>query len=89
MRDKLEPYTDEVDDELLAKTVQAIPVERRLRGLSLEERLRGLPPEEFLRLFTMEEVAALLSREQIAEVLEIRERLAGKQDSGARPPAKG
>ena len=54
MRDKLEPYTDEVDEELLTKTLQAIPVERRLRGLSFEERLRGLPPEEVLRLLTVE-----------------------------------
>jgi hypothetical protein len=58
-------YLDEVEEELRAAVLQAIPVERRLQGLSPEERVQGLSPEE---------LAAGLSKEQAARLRELLER---------------
>ncbi len=76
-------YLAEVEEDLLTSVLQAIPVEKRLRGLTPEERLRGLPPEEQekilsaipvekrLRGLPPEELAAALSEEQAERLWEL------------------
>jgi hypothetical protein len=54
----------ELEEELQTAVLEAIPVERRLRGLS---------PEEVLRRFTPEQVAGGLSDEQAARLRELLE----------------
>jgi hypothetical protein len=77
-------YMGELEEELQTAVLEAIPVERRLRGLRrrtlapAEERLRGLSPEEVLRRFTPEQVAGGLSDEQAARLRELLERRQGK-----------
>ena len=55
----------EVEEGLLTSVLEAIPVERRLRGLTPEERLHGLAAEE---------VAAGLTEEQAARLRALLER---------------
>jgi hypothetical protein len=59
----------ELEEELQTAVLEAIPVERRLRGLS---------PEEVLRRFTPEQVAGGLSDEQAARLRDLLERRQGK-----------
>jgi hypothetical protein len=58
-------YMGELEEELQTAVLEAIPVERRLRGLS---------PEEVLRRFTPEQVAGGLSDEQATRLRELLER---------------
>jgi len=51
----------EVEEELLTKVLEAVPAERRLRGLSLEDRLAGLSEEEAARLRELLEQKAAAS----------------------------
>jgi hypothetical protein len=62
-------YMGELEEELQTAVLEAIPVERRLRGLS---------PEEVLRRFTPEQVAGGLSDEQAARLRDLLERRQGK-----------
>ncbi len=62
-------YMGELEEELQAAVLAAIPVEKRLRGLS---------PEEVLRRFTPEQVAGGLSDEQAARLRDLLERRQGK-----------
>ena len=55
----------ELEEELQTAVLEAIPVERRLRGLAAEERLRGLPAEERLRGLAAEERLRGLSPEEV------------------------
>ena len=54
----------ELADDLQTAVLQAMPVEKRLRGLS---------PEEVLRRYTPEELASGLSEEQAARLRELLE----------------
>jgi hypothetical protein len=56
---------DELEEELQTAVLDAIPVEKRLEGLT---------PDEVLRRFTPEELAAGLSEEQAARLRELLER---------------
>jgi hypothetical protein len=49
MQHKDSEYLGEVEEELLTTVLEAIPAEKRVRGLPPEDRLRGLDPEELLR----------------------------------------
>jgi hypothetical protein len=77
----------QVEEELQAAVLQAIPVEKRLQGLSadeilqaisVEQRLRGLSAQERVSGLSPEELAAALSKEQIKRLWELIER--NKQD---------
>jgi hypothetical protein len=57
-----------LEEELQTAVLEAIPVEKRLRGLS---------PEEVLQRFTPEQVAGGLSDEQAARLRELLERRQG------------
>ena len=59
-------YMGELEEELQTAVLEAIPVERRLRGLAAEERLRGLSSEEVLRRFTPREVLGRFTPEELA-----------------------
>lgn len=52
-------YLGELSEELQTAVMEAIPVERRLRGLSPEEILRRLTPEKFADGLSEEQVARL------------------------------
>jgi hypothetical protein len=67
-------YMPELEDELATSVLEAIPPERRLRGLSPEERLRGLSPEELLRALPLDELVEGMSEEQAAHVRQLLER---------------
>ena len=43
-------YLGQVEEDLQTAVLEAIPAEKRVRGLSPEERLRGLSEEELARL---------------------------------------
>ena len=67
MQHKDSEYLGEVEEELQTAVLEAIPVERRLRGLTPEELLRVLSPEEMVRGLSKEQAARLrelLQREQ-------------------------
>ena len=49
----------EVEEDLLTKILEAVPVERRLRGLPLGEVLHALPQEELVAALGAEEAARL------------------------------
>ena len=67
-------YMGELEEELQTAVLEAIPVERRLRGLSPEEVLRRFSPREVLGRFTPEELAGGLSDEQAERLRELLER---------------
>ncbi|MCY2986661.1 MAG: hypothetical protein NTY19_02195 [Planctomycetota bacterium] len=64
----------ELAEELQTAFLDAMPVEKRVRGLPTEDRLRGLSSEEVLRRYTPEELAGGLSEEQAARLRELLER---------------
>ena len=55
MQHKDSEYLGEVEEELQTAVLEAIPVERRLRGLTPEELLRVLSPEEMVRGLSKEQ----------------------------------
>ncbi len=59
MQHKDSEYLGEVEEELQTAVLEAIPVERRLRGLTPEELLRVLSPEEMVRGLSKEQAARL------------------------------
>jgi len=71
-------YMGELEEELQTAVLEAIPVERRLRGLSPEEVLGRFSPREVLRRFTPEELAGGLSDEQAERLRELLEQKRGK-----------
>jgi len=71
-------YMGELEEELQTAVLEAIPVERRLRGLSSEEVLRRFTPREVLGRFTPEELAGGLSDEQAERLRELLEQKRGK-----------
>jgi hypothetical protein len=86
MQHKDSEYLGEVDKELQTAVLEAIPAEKRLRGLLPEERLRGLlpeervrglPPEARVRGLSPEELLGGLSEEQAARLRELLERPRG------------
>ncbi len=86
MQHKDSEYLGEVEEELQTAVLEAIPAEKRLRGLLPEERLRGLPPEERVRGLppearmhglSPEELLGGLSEEQAARLRELLERRRG------------
>ena len=80
-------YMDELEEELQTAVLEAIPVERRLRGLAPEERLRGLPAEERLRGLSSEEVVCENRNRAAANFALVKDRLvAFIQDT---PPYEG
>ena len=68
----------ELEEELQTAVLEAIPVERRLRGLSPEEVLGRFSPREVLRRFTPEELAGGLSDEQAERLRELLGQKKGK-----------
>ena len=74
MQHKDSEYLGEVEEELQTAVLEAIPAEKRLRGLLPEERLRGLPPEARMRGLSPEELLGGLSEEQAARLRELLER---------------
>jgi hypothetical protein len=88
MQHKDSEYLGEVETELRAAVLEAIPPEERLRGLPPEERLRGLPPEERLRGLppeerlrgvSFDELILNLSEDQVAQLREALERRPGQK----------
>jgi len=71
-------YMGELEEELQTAVLEAIPVERRLRGLSPEEVLGRFSPGEVLRRFTPEELAGGLSDEQAERLRELLGQKKGK-----------
>jgi hypothetical protein len=74
MQHKDSEYLGEVEEELMSTVLEAIPAEKRLRGLSAEEVLRRFTPEERVHGLTPEELSAGLSEEQAARLRELLER---------------
>jgi hypothetical protein len=74
MQHKDSEYLGEVEEELQTAVLEAIPAEKRVRGLLPEERLRGLPPE---RRGLPPKNACGLSEEQAARLRELLERRRG------------
>ena len=66
MQHKDSEYLGVLEEELQTAFLEALPVEKRLHGLSPEELLRRFTPDEVLRRFTPEELAAGLSEDQVA-----------------------
>jgi hypothetical protein len=64
MQHKDSEYLGEVEEELQTAVLEAIPLERRLRGLTPEELLRVLSPEEMVRGLSKEQA------ERLRELLE-------------------
>ena len=52
-------YLGHVEEDLQTAVLEAIPAEKRVRGLSPEDRLQGLTPDERLRGLSEEELARL------------------------------
>ena len=77
MQHKDSEYLGEVEEELQTAVLEAIPAEKRLRGLLPEERVRGLPPEARVRGLSPEELLGGLSEEQAARLRELLERRRG------------
>ena len=82
MKHKDSEYLGEVEEELQTAVLEAIPAEKRLRGLLPEERcgllpVRGLPPEARVRGLSPEELLGGLSEEQAARLRELLERRRG------------
>jgi len=71
-------YMGELEEELQTAVLEAIPVERRLRGLSPEDVLGRFSPREVLRRFTPEELAGGLSDEQAERLRELLGQKKGK-----------
>ena len=71
-------YMGELEEELQTAVLEAIPVERRLRGLSPEEVLGRFSPRDVLRRFTPEELAGGLSDEQAERLRELLGQKKGK-----------
>jgi hypothetical protein len=69
MQQALSENLQELEDELLTRILEGVPVERRLRGLSVKELLRALSPEEFV---------AGLSDLELARLRELIERRQGR-----------
>jgi hypothetical protein len=74
MQHKDSEYLGELEEELQTAVLEAIPIEKRLQGLSPDEILRRFTPEEVLRRFTPEGFAAGLSEEQAVRLRELLER---------------
>ena len=58
-------------EELMEPVLEAMPVEKRLRGLTPEQRLEGLTPEQLREGLTPEQLAATID----ALPAEVREQL--------------
>ncbi|MCY2991055.1 MAG: hypothetical protein NTY19_24730 [Planctomycetota bacterium] len=58
-------YLGELEEELQTAVLEAIPVEKRLRGLSPEDRMRGFSPEDRMREFSPEDRMRGLSPEDL------------------------
>jgi len=71
-------YMGELEEELQTAVLEAIPVERRLRGLSPEDVLGRFSPREVLRRFAPEELAGGLSDEQAERLRELLGQKKGK-----------
>ena len=68
MQHALSENLEELEEELLAKFLQTVPADQRVRGLPPEELLRVVPPEEFVAGLTEQQAA------QLRELLERRQR---------------
>jgi hypothetical protein len=67
-------------EDLMEPVLEAMPVEKRLRGLTPEQRLQGLAPEQRLQGLTPEQLSEGLTPEQLAATIdalpeELREQL--------------
>ena len=71
-------YMGELEEELQTAVLEAIPVERRLRGLSPKDVLGRFSPREVLRRFTPEELAGGLSDVQAERLRELLGQKKGK-----------
>ena len=67
-------YMGELEEELQTAVLEAIPVEKRLKGLSPEEVLRRFTAEDRVRGLSPEELAGGLSSEQAARLRELLDR---------------
>jgi hypothetical protein len=65
MQHKDSEYMGELEEELQTAVLDAIPVEKRLEGLTPDEVLRRFTPEEVLRRFTPEEVLRRFTPEEV------------------------
>jgi hypothetical protein len=83
MQHKDSEYLGEVEEELMSTVLEAIPAEKRLRGLSAEEVLRRFTPEEVLRRFTPEEVLRRFTPEERVHGLTPEELSAGLSEEQA------